>query len=154
MSFRRGPDGKPVEIESSFVKSDDRPTQSTPDEGTKQPQGMLVGFQKFRKNTNFQHEVINTLDNRILEKGEVYLVLDDQNLIVLIKKMRDQRLVLGKDIGIISYNETLLKEIVEGGITTISTDFKEMGKRLAQMIINRERFLIENPNDLIIRNSL
>jgi DNA-binding transcriptional regulator YhcF (GntR family) len=120
----------------------------------KQPQGMLVGFQKFRKNTNFQHEVINTLDNRILEKGEVYLVLDDQNLIVLIKKMRDQRLVLGKDIGIISYNETLLKEIVEGGITTISTDFKEMGKRLAQMIINRERFLIENPNDLIIRNSL
>ena len=120
----------------------------------KQPQGMLVGFQKFRKNTNFQHEVINTLENRILEKGEVYLVLDDQNLIVLIKKMRDQRLVLGKDIGIISYNETLLKEIVEGGITTISTDFKEMGKRLAQMIINRERFLIENPNDLIIRNSL
>ena len=36
----------------------------------------------------------------------------------------------------------------------LSTDFKEMGKRLAQMIINRERFLIENPNDLIIRNSL
>ena len=84
---------------------------------------------------------------------EIILNLN-QNLIVLIKKMRDQRLVLGKDIGIISYNETLLKEIVEGGITTISTDFKEMGKRLAQMIINRERFLIENPNDLIIRNSL
>lgn len=120
----------------------------------KQPQGMLVGFQKFRKNTHFQHEVINSLEYRILEKGEVYLVLDDQNLIVLIKKMRDQHLVLGRDIGIISYNETLLKEIVEGGITTISTDFKEMGKRLAQMIINKERFLIENPNDLIIRNSL
>ena len=120
----------------------------------KQPQGMLVGFQKFRKNTNFQHEVISSLEGRKLEKGEVYLVLDDQNLIVLIKKMRDQHLVLGKDIGIISYNETLLKEIVEGGITTISTDFKEMGKRLAQMIINKERFLIENPNDLIIRNSL
>lgn len=45
MSFRRGPDGKPVEIESSFVKSDDRPTQSTPDEGTKPPQGMFGGSQ-------------------------------------------------------------------------------------------------------------
>ena len=120
----------------------------------KQPQGMLAGFQKFRKNTNFQHEVINTLEHRKLVKGEAYLILDDQNLIVLIKKMRDQNLKLGKDIGIISYNETLLKEIVEGGITTISTDFKQMGKRLAQMIINKERFLIENPNDLIIRNSL
>ncbi|MCF8273665.1 MAG: GntR family transcriptional regulator [Flavobacteriaceae bacterium] len=120
----------------------------------KQPQGMLVGFQKFRKSTNFQHEVINSLDDRKLEKGEVYLVLDDQNLIVLIKKMKDQKLTIGKDIGIISYNETLLKEIVEGGITTISTDFNQMGKRLAQMILNKERVHIENQNDLIIRNSL
>lgn len=120
----------------------------------RQPQGMLKGFQKFRKSTNFPHEVINTLQGRELEKGEVYLVLDDQNLIVLIKKMKDQNLILGKDIGIISYNETLLKEIVEGGITTISTDFKYMGKKLAQMLLNKEQVKIENPNHLIIRNSL
>jgi DNA-binding transcriptional regulator YhcF (GntR family) len=120
----------------------------------KQPQGMLIGFQKFRKETNFPHEVINSLTDRELKKGEVYLVLDDQSLIVIIKKLKDQNLILGKDIGIISYNETLLKEIVEGGITTISTDFKDMGKRLAQMIINDERIKIENPNNLIIRNSL
>ncbi|TVZ57915.1 substrate-binding family protein [Flavobacteriaceae bacterium MAR_2010_105] len=120
----------------------------------KQPIGMLNGFQKFRKNTDFQHEVIDTLKNRTLNKGEVYLVLDDQNLITLIKMIRDKNLELGKDIGIISYNETLLKEIVEGGITTISTDFKQMGKRLAEMILNREDLQIENPNSLIIRNSL
>lgn len=120
----------------------------------KQPQGMLRGFQKFRKTTNFPDEVINTLEGRILKKGEVYLVLDDRNLIVIIKKIKDQKLILGKDIGIISYNDTLLKEIVEGGITTISTDFKKMGKRLAQMIINKEQLKIENPNALIIRKSL
>ena len=104
----------------------------------KQPIGMLLGFQKFRKTTNFQHEVINSLKDRILKKGEVYLVLDDQDLIVLIKKMKDQDLILGQDIGIISYNDTLLKEIVEGGITTISTDFKQMGKRLSEMILNKQ----------------
>jgi len=120
----------------------------------KQPQGMLLGFQKFRKKTSFQHEVINSLEGRVLEKGEAYLVLDDQNLIVLIKKIKDQKLTLGKDIGIISYNETLLKEIVEGGITTISTDFNQMGKRLAQMVMNKEKNHIENSNDLIIRKSL
>ena len=120
----------------------------------KQPQGMLRGFQKFRKTTNFPDEVINTLEGRILKKGEVYLVLDDRNLIVIIKKMKDKKLILGKDIGIISYNDTLLKEIVEGGITTISTDFKKMGERLAQMIINKEHLKIENPNALIIRKSL
>ncbi len=120
----------------------------------KQPQGMLIGFQKFRKSTNFQYEIIDRLESRILQKEEVYLVLDDQDLIVLIKKMKDQKFTLGQDIGVISYNETLLKEIVEGGITTISTDFKQMGKRLAEMIINKEQCHIENPNNLIIRNSL
>ena len=48
----------------------------------------------------------------------------------------------------------MLKEIVEGGITTISTDFKKMGNRLAQMIINNEKLKIENPNALILRESL
>ncbi|MFH4966497.1 GntR family transcriptional regulator [Gaetbulibacter sp. M235] len=120
----------------------------------KQPQGMLIGFQKFRKSTNFQYEIIDNLEGRILQKNEAYLVLDDQDLIVLIKKMKDQKFTLGQDIGVISYNETLLKEIVEGGITTISTDFKQMGKRLAEMILNKERCLIENPNNLIIRNSI
>ena len=120
----------------------------------RQPQSMLKGFQKFRKANNFKYEVIESLDGRIPKKGEVYLILDDQNLIVLIKKLKDSQLILGTDIGIISYNETLLKEIVEGGITTISTDFNAMGKRLAQMIINKERVKIENPNSLIIRKSL
>lgn len=120
----------------------------------KQPQAMLQGFQRFRKEVKFPCEVIDSLDDRALNKGEVYLILDDRDLIVLIKKIRDQKLVIGKDIGIVSYNDTLLKEIVEGGITTISTDFKKMGQRLAQMIINKDHLKIENPNALIVRNSL
>jgi DNA-binding LacI/PurR family transcriptional regulator len=68
--------------------------------------------------------------------------------------MKNQEFILAKDIGVISYNDTLLKEIVEGGITTISTDFEMMGQRLAQMIIDKDHQKIENPNQLIIRNSL
>lgn len=120
----------------------------------RQPQGMLLGFQKFRKTVQFQHEVIHDLKDREPKSGEVYLVLDDSSLIMLIKKLKDCKLAVGKDVGIISYNDTLLKEIVEGGITTISTDFNQMGKRLAQMVINHEQIQIENPNSLIIRNSL
>lgn len=120
----------------------------------KQPLGMLTGFNKFKKESNLPCEVINSIKNRIPKKGETYLILDDQNLIALIKKLKDLKLKLGKDVGIISYNDTLLKEIVEDGITTISTDFKQMGKRLAQMILNKEQISIKNPNSLIIRNSL
>ena len=115
---------------------------------------MLKGFQNFKKIVTISQEVIATLNDRTPKKGEVYLVLDDSNLIVLIKKIKNESLIVGKDIGIISYNDTMLKEIVEGGITTISTDFKMMGKRLAEMILNEEKAQIENPNHLIIRNSL
>jgi len=72
----------------------------------------------------------------------------------IIKKIKKEKLNLKSDIGIISYNDSLLKEILEGGITTISTNFNEMGKRLAQMILCDEQVQVENQNRLIIRQSL
>lgn len=119
-----------------------------------QPIGMLKGFQLFCDQNNVIFEIIDDLEDRILQKGEVYIIPDDKNLIRIIKKIREQGLKISENIGIISYNETLLKEVVEGGITTISTDFKEMGKRLAKMINNKEQIQIENANHLIIRQSL
>ena len=103
---------------------------------------------------NIQNEVIDTLTDRAISKGELYVLLDDKNLIRIIKRIKEEQLTLAEDIGIISYNDTLLKEIVEGGITTISTDFNLMGQRLAEMILNSEFAQIENPNSLIIRKSL
>ncbi len=120
----------------------------------KQPQGMLDGFNMFIDNYGISGEVIHSLQNRLLANGEIYIVPDDKTLLRIIKKIKKEQLLLGKDIGIISYNDTLLKEIVEEGITTISTDFNSMGERLAQLIINKEEIQIENPSDLILRKSL
>jgi DNA-binding LacI/PurR family transcriptional regulator len=72
----------------------------------------------------------------------------------VIEQSTFQELKLGKDYGIISYNETPLKKIVENGITTISTDFKEMGQLLAKMILKGSKEQIENRNTLIIRKSI
>jgi hypothetical protein len=120
----------------------------------KQPQGLLGGFNLFCNLNNMEHEVISSLENRVPQKGEVYVILEDENLLRIIKKFKAAKLVLAKDIGIISYNDTLLKEVVEGGITTISTDFNLMGKQLAEIISNNRQVRIENPSDLIIRKSL
>jgi hypothetical protein len=120
----------------------------------KQPQGILLGFEKFCKDNSFNYEVVNSLEEVTPKKGEVYIIPDDRNLIRIMKKIKSSSLLLGKDIGIISYNDTLLKEIIEGGITTISTDFKKMGERLAKMIINNEQAQIENCNSFILRKSL
>ncbi|GAA3611592.1 GntR family transcriptional regulator [Flavivirga amylovorans] len=120
----------------------------------KQPQSMLKGFNSFCKESKMPFEIINSLTGRTLKKGELYVMPDDKSLLRIIKKMKSNNLLLAKDIGVISYNDTLLKEIVEGGITTISTDFYIMGQRLAEMILNKEKVKVENPNRLIIRNSL
>jgi DNA-binding transcriptional regulator YhcF (GntR family) len=120
----------------------------------KQPQGILKGFLAFCSQHNVHSKVIASLKNRNLEKGEVYLVLDDKDLIRVIKKIREEQLELSKNIGIVSINETILKKVVAEGITTISTNFKLMGERLASMIINKEIIKIENPSQLILRKSI
>ena len=120
----------------------------------KQPQGMLRGFERACKKSAINYKIIKSLTNRTPKNGEIYLIPDDRNLILIIKKIKELKLKIGIDIGIISYNETLLKEIVEGGITTISTNFNKMGKTLAQMIMNKENVSINIPTVLIERKSL
>lgn len=120
----------------------------------KQPAGILKGFKKFCKTYGIQSEIIKSVKEKDIQKGDVFITLEDKDLIKVIKKVKENKLAIAKDIGIISYNDTLLKEVVENGITTISTDFNFMGKRLAQMILKNEKITIENPSKLIFRKSI
>lgn len=120
----------------------------------KQPIGLLNGFKKFCKDHQLPFDTLEKIDEKPIEKGTLFLVLEDKSLIRLIKQSQAQQLYLAKDFGILAYNDTMLKEIVEGGITTITTDFKWMGQRLAKMILNKDRIQIKNPNRLILRKSL
>ena len=122
--------------------------------GFREPVGMKIGFKKFCKDFGFSNTVITEFKDRKIKKGEVYIIPDDRDLVKVIEKSKLQNLKLGVDFGIISYNETPLKKVVENGITTISSDFVAMGKILAQMILNGKKDQIENKSTLIIRNSL
>ena len=120
----------------------------------KQPTQLLDGFINFCNNYKMNYEIEESIDNKTPVKGELYLVFEDKDLIKVIKKTKEQKLVISKDIGIISYNDTLLKEVVAEGITTISTDFNLMGKTLAEMILKNTQKSIANPSKLILRNSI
>jgi DNA-binding transcriptional regulator YhcF (GntR family) len=118
------------------------------------PEGLLSGFKRFCSDMNYNFSIIEALEHRGIEKGDLYIVIDDENLLKILKKIKKLNFSLAKDIGLISYNDTILKEVLEGGITTISTDFKKMGKALAKIIFEKKIVTIENRNDLVIRNSL
>lgn len=122
--------------------------------GFREPLGMKIGFESFCNDHKFSFEVTADFKNREIKKGEVYIIPTDRDLVRVIEKAKLQNLKLGSDYGIISYNETPLKKIVENGITTISTNFDAMGKILAHMILKGKKQQIENESALIIRNSL
>lgn len=120
----------------------------------KQPMGMLYGFEDFCAEYPFDHEVIEHFNTRETKKGEVYIIPEDRDLVRIIKNAKKNKLEIGKDLGVISYNDTPLKEVVEDGVTTISTDFIVMGKLLAEMVLSNTISRIKNNSSLIIRNTL
>ena len=122
--------------------------------GGKEPEGRMTGFKKYCEDRNIEYEIVHSLINRTFQKGEAYFVPSDRNLVKLVKIAAEQGFALGDDFGIVSFNDTMLKEVVAGGITTISTDFVQMGKTLARMISERSNAQLSNPSSLIKRKSL
>ena len=122
--------------------------------GGKEPEGQHIGFRRFCEQEAIPHEVITSLEGHTISPKAAYFVIWDRDLVIICKEAIKKGLTPGKDVGILSYNDTALKEVVGNGITTISTDFKQMGKTLATLVYENSRIQIQNPSSLIIRNSL
>jgi DNA-binding transcriptional regulator YhcF (GntR family) len=122
--------------------------------GGKEPLEREKGFTRFCETNKFQFEIVKNLQDRIIHENELYIVISDRDLVEMVKWAQHKQFELGKNFGILSLNDTILKEVVGGGITTISTDFKKMGDRLARMIFAREKLKVRNPASLIIRSSV
>lgn len=122
--------------------------------GGKEPEGQFKGFLRYCEETATPYEMISDLRGRQIAKGEAYIAIWDRDLVKLVTEAQTHKLEIGKDIGIISYNDTELKQIAANGITTISTDFKDMGRKLAALVISKKNEQIENRSSLIIRKSL
>jgi DNA-binding transcriptional regulator YhcF (GntR family) len=118
------------------------------------PDGILLGFERFCKKNNIKHLYIENIANHNIKQGEAYICFTDHDLVNIIKFTQQNGLKLGTDIGLISYDDTPLKEILSNGITVMTTDFDTMGKTVANMIKNNKRGKIANPFRLILRNSL
>lgn len=111
------------------------------------------GFVNFCKAHDLSYEVIASSKRRTPKKGELYITGVDRDLALLVKKASALSLQLGKDMGIISYNEIPYKEIVANGIATISTDFSKMGRDVIDLILHRKAEHRKNPCNLILRDS-
>jgi DNA-binding transcriptional regulator YhcF (GntR family) len=118
------------------------------------PDGCVRGFEMFVKENSIPSAFIANMKDHPVETGEVYLVYSDSDLIYLIKKAKTNHWQIGKDIGIIAFDDSPMKEVLEGGITVLSTDFEAMGATAAELVLTGRKEKLCNPFALISRNSL
>ena len=117
------------------------------------PRRILHGFRKFCVEYKLDFEILDKIyDDMILKTGDLFITIEEADLVNLVKQIREDEFQLGQDIGVISYKDTPLKELL--GITVMSTDFKVMGETAAQMILNKARGKVKVPFNFIERDSL
>ena len=117
------------------------------------PRRILHGFRSFCVHNNLKFEIIEKIYNDIIiKKGDLFITIQEEDLVNLVKQVREDEYTLGEDVGIISYNDTPLKDLL--GITVISTDFKIMGESAANIVLNNKKTSLKVPFNLIERDSL
>jgi len=115
---------------------------------------LITGFRNFCESNNFNFQVLDGFQEEEVEAGNVYLTIDDIDLVAAIKSAQNQDLALGKDVGLISLNDSCYKEILAGGISIISSKPAEIGKMAADMIKGEKRQQVQVPMEMILRKSL
>lgn len=118
------------------------------------PVEIINGFQRFCQQYAFNHDVVNNISLASIGKGEVFINLMEDDLVILLERLIEQKFKVGKEVGVISYNETPIKKVLLNGITTISTDFKYMGTVAASMILENSKRHMEVPFYYTRRSSL
>ena len=117
------------------------------------PKRILHGFRKFCFEHSIDFEYLEEVyEDMVIKRGDLFVTIEESDLVSLVKQIREDEFVLGKDVGIISYNDTPLKELL--GITVVSTDFKKMGETAAKMILEKLKGSYKVPFNFIDRNSL
>ena len=118
------------------------------------PKDIIKGFYRFCQQYAFAHLLVSDIESEPIKPGEVYINLMEDDLVKLLDKILSLKLEVGKDVGVISYNETPLKKFILNGITTISTDFTRMGTVAAQLILDNSTRHEEVPFYLTLRSSV
>ncbi|RYY54376.1 MAG: GntR family transcriptional regulator [Chitinophagaceae bacterium] len=124
-----------------------RPASDTPVE-------IMEAYKKFIRDFKVKSVIRPEYIPGSIEKGYVYFTINNAELWLMLKDAKAKGLVLGKDVGILSHNDEVVKEIIFDGITTYSTDFVKMAEKAANFIAKRKTIREVIPTVLLRRGSL
>lgn len=121
---------------------------------TYHPKTAVDHFNKFCTEKNLKHTVLYDYNTFKIKKGGLYFLVSDRTLANFLDQCSEKGYEPGREVGVISYNETPMKKYVKNGITVISTDFKLMGQKAAEFVKSGEHVQFEVPTRLRIRSSV
>lgn len=113
------------------------------------------GVERFVREHGMKCEFLTSVPDNIGPE-DTFLVLNSQldaGLVALAHKIHDSGLQIGSQVRIIAYNESEMNELILGGLTTVSTDFRQMGRLAAEMILTRQPRKIHCPFHMVRRNT-
>lgn len=115
-----------------------------------------TAVEKFCSENDLPVEFHSGVKNDIIGPKEVYLILNSQHddgLLTLSRIAASLGLKIGTDISVISYNDSPINEIILNGLTSVSTDFRQMGGTAAKMILDKSMSKIKCDFRLIRRST-
>ena len=125
-------------------------------ENSEHPRSCIPYFEKFCNDISLDRALItreNILESDVVEHA-AYLIVRHSDLIDFTKICKKKGLIIGKDVGVVTFNDAPMLEVIENGITTISTDFKKMGSLASEFIQTKQKIQTYIPTKLIVRGSL
>jgi DNA-binding transcriptional regulator YhcF (GntR family) len=122
--------------------------------GSDTPIEILRAFKKFIRDYKIKGSIKAEYVPGSLERNKVYYTINNAELWEMLKDSRLKNMKLGKEVGILSHNDDVVKEIICDGITTYSTDFRLMAEKAADFVLTREKIREVIPTVLIRRNSI
>jgi DNA-binding transcriptional regulator YhcF (GntR family) len=120
---------------------------------TPHPVETTIAVREFCIKNKIKFRLVKNVSGYQVDRGQAWFVIRDADLVEVIKSCRKKNLRPGTDIGILSYNDTPMKQIAEGGISVISADFELMGKLAAGFVKNKQKIATTLSTSLILRES-
>ncbi len=124
------------------------------EKNTPHPVEIVLAVKAFCKKNQIQFKNRQELNVSEIKKEQAYFVIRDADLVQVIKTCRSKQFELGKDVGVLSYNDTPMKQIVGGGISVITINFELMGEQAAEFVKNKQKIGETLTTSLILRESL
>lgn len=122
-------------------------------DGSDYPRSLIKGFYTFCQEHGYAYSLVDEVVSEVIEKGTCYITIPDDDLVLLLEKITDSGLGLGREVGVIAYNETAWKRCLMNGITTITVDARQMGLSAGTSILQASYDQVRIPAKIRQRGS-